>query len=313
MPNTKSSDADLNSIPKTKSPPNAMRGLAFMAFGMFLFSAADTLAKYLTKDFHPVQIMWSRQAGLMAGVIIMIAFRGFTVFRSHHPRLQITRGVAAAGSGTLFIFAVAYVPLADAVAVSFVAPFMVTIMGAIFLSEKVGPRRWTAVTIGFLGTLVVIRPGSDAVHPALFLIVVAAGLFALRQILSRALSDDNTTTTVAYTALVSGAILSVVLPFVWKTPEAGSQIMMFAGLATIAAIAEICIIKALEITQAVILAPVHYTLIIWGTMYGYVVFHQLPDIWTWVGAAIISSSGIYTLYREHHLSKQVQARDEENS
>lgn len=309
MSKIKSSDADLNLTSETKPKSSAMRGLAFMAFGMFLFSAADTLAKYLTKDFHPIQIMWSRQAGLMAGVIILIAFRGFTIFRSNHPRLQIARGVAAAGSGTLFIFAVAYVPLADAVAVSFVAPFMVTIMGALFLKEKVGPRRLTAVIIGFLGTLVVIRPGSDTIHPAVLLVVIAAGLFATRQILSRALSDDDTTTTVAYTALVSGAILSLVLPFVWKTPETGNHFMIFAGLAIIAAIAEICIIKALEITQAVILAPVHYSLIIWGTMYGYVIFNDLPDIWTWVGAAIIGTSGIYTLYREHHLSKQAMNTD----
>lgn len=281
-----------------------------MALGMFLFSAADTLAKYLTKDFHPVQIMWSRQAGLMAGVIILIAFRGFSVFRSKHPRLQITRGAAAAGSGTLFIFAVTYVPLADAVAVSFVAPFMVTIMGALFLKEKVGPRRWAAVIIGFLGTLIIIRPGADAIHPAVFLVLAAAGLYATRQVLSRVLSDDNTTTTIAYTALVSGAMLSLFLPFVWRTPETVTQIMIFVGLACIAAIAEICIIKALEATQAVVVAPVHYSLIIWGTMYGYIIFNDLPDIWTWVGAAIIATSGIYTLYREHHLAKRATGMDQ---
>lgn len=296
---------------------NAMRGLLFMTIGMFLFSAADTLAKYLTKDFHPVQIMWFRQAGLMAGVVILIAFRGFSIFRSSHPRLQISRGAVAAGSGTLFIFAVAYVPLADAVAVSFVAPFMVTIMGAIFLKEKVGPRRWTAVIIGFLGTLVVIRPGADTVHPAVFLVVVAAGLFAMRQVLSRALSEDNTTTTIAYTALVSGTILSLALPFVWKTPPTSTEFMIFVGLAIIAGIAEVCVIKALESTQAVIVAPVHYTLIIWGTMYGYIIFNDLPDMWTWFGAAIIGGSGVYTLYREHHLTKLAlsadKTRDEEHT
>lgn len=289
-----------------------MRGLVIMALGMFFFSAADTLAKYLTKDFHTVQIMWSRQGGLMVGVAILIAFKGFSVFRSSHPRLQITRGIAAAGSGTIFIFAIAYVPLADAVAVSFVAPFMVTIMGALFLKERVGVRRWTAIIIGFIGTLIVIRPGAGAVHPAVFLVVLAAGLFAARQVLSRALSDDNTSTTIAYTALVSGALLSLFLPFVWKTPETGNELMLFAGLASLAATGEICIIKALEITQAVIIAPVHYTLIIWSTMYGYIIFNDLPDIWTWIGAAIIGISGIYTLYREHHLSK-LAARADQNS
>lgn len=283
-----------------------MRGLLFMMVGMFLFSAADTMAKLLTESFHPVQIMWSRQAGLMLGVVILVAIKGFSIFKTNRPGLQITRGVAAAGSGTLFIFAVVYVPLADAVAVSFVAPFMVTVMGAIFLGEKVGVRRWTAISIGFLATLIVIRPGLGVVHPAVFLVVLAASLFAVRQILSRALNADSTTTTIAYTALASGTVLTIPLPFIWRTPEWGMEILLLVSLSLLAAIAEICVIKALALSQAVVLAPVHYTLIIWSTVYGFYVFGDLPDIWTWIGAFIIAMTGIYTLYREHLLAKQAR-------
>lgn len=283
-----------------------MRGLLFMMVGMFLFSAADTMAKLLTENFHPVQIMWSRQAGLMLGVVILVAIKGFSIFKTNRPGLQITRGVAAAGSGTLFIFAVVYVPLADAVAVSFVAPFMVTVMGAIFLGEKVGVRRWTAISIGFLATLIVIRPGLGVVHPAVFLVVLAASLFAVRQILSRALNADSTTTTIAYTALASGTVLTIPLPFIWRTPEWGMEILLLVSLSVLAAIAEICVIKALALSQAVVLAPVHYTLIIWSTVYGFYVFGDLPDIWTWIGAFIIAMTGIYTLYREHLLAKQAR-------
>lgn len=282
----------------------SMRGIAFMAAGMFLFAATDTIAKFLTSDFHPIQIMWSRQSGLILGVLILIAFKGFSIFASSHPRLQIVRGFAAAGSGTLFIFAVAYVPLADAMAVSFVAPFMVTIMGAVFLAEKVGVRRWTAISIGFIGTLIVIRPGLGAMHPAVFLVIIAASLFALRQILSRALNKDKTATTVAYTALVSGALLSIPLPFVWNTPEWDVETMLFVSIACLAATAEICVIKALEYAQAVIVAPVHYSLILWGSLYGFFVFGNFPDYWTWVGAAIITATGIYTLHREHLVAKK---------
>lgn len=264
----------------------------------------DAIAKFLTDDFHPIQVMWSRQTGLVAGVLILIAIKGLTIFKTSRPGLQITRGIAAAGSGTLFIFAVVYVPLADAVAVSFIAPFLVTVMGAIFLGEKVGIRRWTAISIGFLATLIVIRPGLGVVHPAVFLVVLAASLFAIRQILSRALIADSVTTTVAYTALVSGAFLTIPLPFVWQTPQWGMELVLLGALATLAAIAEICVIKALSMTQAVVLAPVHYTLIIWSTLYGFYIFGDFPDIWTWVGAFIIALSGIYTVYREHLLSKQ---------
>jgi len=270
-----------------------------MAMGMFLFSGVDTMAKFLTETLHPVQIVWSRQFGLLFGVLLLIALRGRSVLNSAHPKLQIGRGVLAACSATLFIFAIAYVPLADAVAITFVAPFMVTILGALILRETVGIRRWTAVTIGFLGTLIVIRPGMGVVHPAAGLIVLAAMAFALRQVLSRMLAgEDSTQTTVAYTAIVSCILLTIPLPFFWQAPSSGFEIGLLIAMAVVAAIAETLVIMALDAAQAVVIAPVHYSLIIWGTFYGYFVFGQLPDGWTWLGAMIIVASGIYTLNRE---------------
>ncbi len=274
-------------------------GIAYMAGGMFLFSAVDTHAKFLTDTLHPVQIVWSRQLGLLIGVLVLLAWRGASVLRTRYPGLQIARGCMAAGSATLFIVAVGFVPLADAVAVSFVAPFMVTVLGALVLREPVGLRRWTAVSIGFLGAMIVIRPGLGVVHPALMLVVLAAALFALRQILSRLLStSDRTATTVAYTALAGSLLLTLPLPFFWRWPATTLEIVLLASMAVLAAFAEVLVIKALEAAQAVVVAPVQYTLLIWGTMYGYLVFAQLPDRWTWTGALIIVATGLYTLHRE---------------
>lgn len=280
-------------------------GLAYMAGGMFLFSAVDTIAKFLTETLHPLQIVWSRQLGLLIGVVIILALRGFSVLRTKHLKLQITRGALAASSATLFIVAVSFVPLADAVAVSFVAPFIVTIFAALVLREPVGIRRWTAVTIGFLGTLIVIRPGMGVIHPAVFLVLAAATFFAFRQIISRALSgSDRTVTTVAYTALVGSFILTIPLPFVWQWPQGGLEIGLLVAMAGLAAVAEFLVIKALEVAQAVVVAPVQYSLLIWGTMYGFVVFGQLPDFWTWIGALIIVATGLYTLQRERAVSRR---------
>lgn len=274
-----------------------------MAGGMFLFSAVDTQAKFLTDTLHPIQIAWSRQLGLLFGVVVLLAVRGGSVLRTQHPFLQITRGALAAGSATVFIIAVSFVPLADAVAVSFVAPFMVTVLGALVLKEKVGIRRWTAVIIGFLGAMIVIRPGLGVVHPAVLLVLVAATFYSLRQIISRALSgSDRTVTTVAYTALVGSLLLSLPLPFVWQWPVSATQLTLLAGTAILAALAEILVIKALEVAEAAVVAPVHYTLLIWGTMYGYLVFAQLPDLWTWIGASIIVATGVYTLHREREVA-----------
>lgn len=257
------------------------------------------MGKVLTQTMDPIQIVWFRQLGLLVGVIILICWRGLSVLHSTNPGLQISRGVVAAISAALFMIGVRYVPLADAVAISFVAPFIVTVLGALVLRETVGLRRWGAVVIGFIGTLIVVRPGMGVLHPAAFLIIVAAAAFAMRQILSRMLAgSDGIATTVSYTALVSWALLSLPLPFVWTTPATGTEIVLLAAMALLAAFAETLVILALTTAQAVVVAPVQYTLLIWGTFYGFVVFDQLPDGWTWTGALIIMATGLYMLNRE---------------
>ncbi|MGI9354155.1 MAG: DMT family transporter [Rhizobiaceae bacterium] len=282
-----------------KNTNNSGLGLIYMLVGMSLFAATDAIAKLLTVTLDPVQIVWSRQCGLLFGILVVIAIRGAKVLHTSQPKLQIGRGILAATSATLFIIGVSYVPLADAVAITFVAPFMVTVMGAIILKEPVGIRRWTAGTIGFIGALVVIRPGLGVLHPAAFLLIIAAAAFACRQILSRVLAKgDNTSTTVAYTAIVSWCLLSIPLPFVWQTPATALEIILLLTMAVLAACAETLVIMALDAAQAVVVAPVQYTLLIWGTMYGFLIFGQLPDFWTLAGAIIIVASGLYTLNRE---------------
>lgn len=287
------------------SAPNSTRGLknlagiGFMLAGYFFYSLADTTAKLLSETLHPMQIVWVRMLGLLTVMVVLLLWRGRGILRTKRPVLQLIRGLIAAGSATCFIFAVTYVPLADAVAVSFVAPFMVTALGALVLKEPVGIRRWTAISVGFMGTLIIIRPGMGVLHPAVFLVVAAASLFAFRQILSRMISGlDSTSTTIAYTAIVSVVALSFPLPFFWQTPETTREIYLLVAVAVLAAAGELMVIRALDIAMAVVLAPLQYSLIIWGTLWGFLVFSQLPDIWTVTGAAVIVASGFYTFHRE---------------
>lgn len=276
-----------------------------MTLGFFAFAASDAIAKLLTSSFHPLQIVWLRMLGLFIGVCVLVSLRGVNVLQTPKPHLQILRGVVAVGSATCFIIALGFVPLADAVAVTFVAPFIVTILGALMLKEPVGIRRWLAVAAGFIGMLIVIRPGQGIFHPAILLVVIAAMFFAIRQLLSRWLSGiDSIVTTVAYTSIVAFFITSLTLPFVWVTPSGTKILLIIFGLTMSAALGEILIIRALDIAQSVVLAPSHYTLIIWGTFYGYMLFNDLPDQWTLIGCSIIIASGIYTTYREYVLSKK---------
>ncbi|WP_428928245.1 DMT family transporter [Marinibacterium sp. SX1] len=276
-----------------------LRGIVLMAMGFFSLAACDMQAKLLTAELPAFQIVWFRQLGLLIGVLALLAIRGRALLVSVKPGLQIARGLTAAVSAACFIVGVGFVPLADAVAVTFIAPFVVTILGALILREPVGPRRWAAVAAGFVGMLIVIRPGMGVFHPAILFIVAAACMFAFRQVLSRWLSGaDSVTTTVAYTSLTSSLVITLTLPFVWVTPDSLSTWGIIAGLAICAGLGEVLVIRALDIAQAVVLAPVHYSMILWGTFYGFVIFGDLPDSWTILGCAIIVASGLYTVHRE---------------
>ena len=295
-------------VPAPPVAPQNLLGILLIAIGFFAFSAADTAAKYLTSEFHAIQIVWIRQFGMLIGAVLLLIRFGPGVARSRRPRLQIIRGVLSICSAILFVVAIAYAPLADAVAVSFVAPFFVTVLGAIVLRERVGFRRWTAIAIGFAATLIVIRPGTDAMHPAVSLVLLAAFFFALRQIVSRQVGAvDPIRTTVFYSAVVGVGILTVPLVYVWESPTTFAQIGLMIVFSAIAGFGEYLVIRALSIAEAVAVAPVHYSLIIWGTIWGFAVFGDLPDLWTWVGSIIIVATGLYTFNRERMAVKRQTA------
>lgn len=275
-----------------------------MVAAMFLFAGGDALSKLLTNSTHPVQIIWFRQLGLLFGAFYLLGTRGKKLFHSKRPGLQITRGTLAIFSGLLFVFAVKHVPLADAIAASFVAPFFVTMLSSWVLSEKVQVRQWVAVTIGFIGAAIVVRPGFGSLHPAIMLVVGAAFFFAARQVIGRLLADtDSTATTIVYTALTASLLISLPLPFVWTWPATVQQWSFLLGMAALAGCGEVLIVKSLEVANAAVVAPMHYSIIIWGTIYGFLIFDQLPDQWTSIGAAIIIVAGLYTV----RVSRQQQS------
>ena len=229
-----------------RGPINNVRGALFMLGGMFVFAAVDAQAKYLTDHLPALQIVWLRQIGLVIGVLVLIAYHGRGILTTGFRTLQIARGVAAAGSATLFIIGLNFVALADAVSVTFVAPLVVTMLAALLLGERVGIHRWTATVIGFLGTLVVIRPGFESFHPGLFLPLVAAILFAVRQVISRHIGPrDRTTTTLTYTALTAFIMTSFVQPFVWQPIGPSYLLIIIISMSLLAALGEFLVIRAL--------------------------------------------------------------------
>ena len=154
------------------------------------------------------------------------------------------------------------------------------------------------MAVGFVGALIITRPGLGVIHPAVLLVVLAAAMFAARQVIGRLIADtDKTTTTVAYTAITASLIISIALPLVWEMPLTMTHWVLLLSLAAVAGVGEVMIIRALEVTEASIAAPIHYTIIVWASIYGYFIFSELPDKWTILGTAIIVFAGLYTLRR----------------
>lgn len=310
MPTHHAAAVPVPNAPARKAPEN-LKGIVLITLGFVFFGATDALAKLLTTELPALQVVWLRQLGLFSGVVVMLSMRGAHILRTRHPVVQVMRGVLATCSATFFILAVRNVPLADAVAVTFIAPFIVTALGALFLGEPVGPRRWAAVGVGFIGMLIVIRPGAGVFHPAIFITIAAATAFGTRQVLSRVLSgEDSIATTVAYTSITSTLILTLPMPFVWQNADHAWVWLVAALMALCAACGEIFIIRALDVAQAVVLAPLQYTMILWGTLYGFLLFADLPDGFTLLGCAIIIASGLYTLNRERVVARQQKRRDQ---
>jgi drug/metabolite transporter (DMT)-like permease len=284
---------------------NNPRGIVLMGLAMVFFGAADTIAKFFTAHYPILQVVGIRQMGLITGVILYALIAQNVSLKSDQRGLQIFRGLSATGSACLFVLGINFIPLADATSIAFIAPLVVTVLGFFILGEPVGLRRWTAVVIGFMGTLIIIRPGFQTFEFGHLFIVSAASLFAGRQIISRYLStSDNTMTTVAYTAITSAGILLAVQPFVWQPIQSWEHMALFAIYAILAGTGEFLVIKALEIAHAVVVAPMQYTILIWVTLYGVVFFGIFPDIFTFLGAGVIMASGGYTLLREHQIKSR---------
>lgn len=284
---------------KPISTAGTLRGMAVMAGAVFLFAAVDTQVKFLTDSLSPLQIAWSRQLGLLVVFITMLATRGLRILCTNHLWLQLLRGMLSASSAILYILALAYIPLADAIAMTFVAPFFIAILGAVLLGETVGLHRWVAICLGFVGALIISRPGSGIVHPAIFLVMIEALLFALWQVITRKIGQsDQILTTIAYTSLIAGLLLSIPLPFVWQAPNGGFELFLMISIAFMAALAEIMMIYALILAMSVVIAPIHYTLLLWGAIFGWFVFGDIPDIWTCSGALLIAITGFYLLKHE---------------
>lgn len=271
-----------------------LAGVLLMCLASTLFPVMNGVVQVLSRHYPSEQLIWARTAGHMVIVLLVLLPRhGVQVLRPRRPVAQILRSCLLLGSTTLFFFGVKDVPLAKAACISLMAPFFVTLMAWPMLGERIRPVRLAAVLLGFLGVIVVIRPGSEVFQPASLLIVGSAICYAVYQIYTRSVAGhDRPETSVVYSALVGTLVMSAVVPFAWAPLRSAQDVALMGVLGLFGAAGHYFVARAMTYAQANVLAPFQYWQIIGSVLVGYVVSGLLPDAHTWAGAGIIVLAGV---------------------
>ena len=282
---------------------STQKGIILFILAWTIIPIMDGLAKFLSESLPVLQIVWARYFFTCVLVLpIIIGIYKKNSFKSENNFLQIIRGSFLVGATLTFFYAISIIPLANALAIAFVYPLFVTLLSPTLLNEKVGFKRITAVIIGFIGVLFVIRPGFQEINLA-FISSLCTGLFyALYMISTRKLTNSDTPLkTLAFTGLVGLVSMSIFQPIIWVQPTSYEWFLMLS-LGLVAAIGHFLIILSFRYVEASLLAPFSYWEILTNIIIGYYFFGDIPDNWTWLGLFIIILSGIYILLRKKTLN-----------
>ena len=282
----------------TPVPTDARRGIGWMLIAMLLAVIMDVIAKHLMESYSVAQVIWARYAFHLAALALILRGRYPAALRTPRPALQTTRSIVLVVSTALIFTGLKLIALADVYAVMAIAPLLITALSVPFLGERVGPRRWAGVVAGFVGALIIIRPGTGAMHVAALVPLAAAAMIAVFQLITRLVSHtDSPMTTVAHTPIAGAVAASCVAPFFWTMPDPLSWGLM-AAMGGVGASFQICIVRAYAAAPASTIAPYNYSNLVWAALFGFLVFAEVPDPWTVVGAGVITASGLYIFRRE---------------
>lgn len=273
-----------------------LQGVLYICGAIFLFAGSDALSKYLAGFYAVVMVIWVRyviHSGLMLSVLL--PRHGLSIFKTSRPGLQLLRGLCMVGTNMLFISALRYIPLAEGTAIIYLTPLIVTVLSGPLLGERVRPLEWVAVSLGFVGVLVILRPGGVLFTSVSMLAVGAAFSFSLYQLITRKLNaTDSSATTNLLSGLVGSAVLTFFAPFFWQTPSAFHALLLL-GLGISALLSHLLMTEAYHHANPATLAPFTYGQLIFAGLIGYIMFGHMPDRYGFLGITIICVSGILTL------------------
>ncbi|WP_372623517.1 DMT family transporter [Falsiroseomonas sp.] len=288
------------------TPPGAPReqrillGIGFMILGATILPAMNGIVQWLTPRYPPEQVVWARITGqLLVMVALMLPRAGLRVLATRRPGLQFARSVCQVVSTSLYFVALVTLPLAKAAVIGFIGPFIVALLAWPMLGERLRLARMLAVAAAFVGVLVVIRPGGAAFQPASLMILGSASLMALYHVLTRMVSThDRAETSVLWSALLGGVVLTLLVPLFWVTPSSVADALAFLALGAFGAGGHYCVARAFGLGPAAVIAPFQYWQIVTAVAIGVVFSGVWPEPATWVGAAIVVAAGVFLAIHE---------------
>jgi drug/metabolite transporter (DMT)-like permease len=275
-------------------------GILFMCTAASLFPMMNGLAKLMSQDYSSAQVVWARTLSHLVFMLLLFAPKaGARIFRTRRPGLQFVRSCMLIGSTFFYFTALKYVPVAQAASISFTAPLIVVLLAGPMLGEKITPNRLAAVLVAFAGVMVVIRPGAAVFHWASLLILGTATCYAIYQILTRKVANwDPPETSAVYSALLGSLLMSLVVPFTWRTPDSVVDTLLLTSLGILGGLGHYCVARAMTYAPANFVSPFQYWQMIGSVTVGYLLFSEIPDRYTWIGASLIIGAGIYIGLRE---------------
>jgi drug/metabolite transporter (DMT)-like permease len=284
----------------TSESRHRLTGIALMCGAVACFAFLDTTAKYLNNHMDTLQVVWARYMSAFALTLLIsnpVSRPGLVL--TSRPLLQVGRGVLLLLSSVFNFLALRYLQLDEVLAIMFSQPFLVAVLAGPMLGEWVGWRRWIAICAGFVGVVVVTRPGYGGIHPAALYALAGALCLALYGIATRALArTDSNETTLFYSNMVGALMMAPVLPFVWSNPGDWHLVGLMMLMGVFGGFGHYLLIAGHRGAPASVLAPFMYTQLVWVVTLGYLVFGNVPNRWTLAGAAIVIASGLYLFHRE---------------
>lgn len=278
--------------------PGEKKGIWLYCLAILLFSIMDIVAKDLMERHSATQVVWARYSSQFLWTVVFLAPRLSRLIKTRHLGLQLIRSACLFGGTFFFFSAMKFLELAEAVAIFNVSPLIITVLSVLILKELVGLRRWIGVICGLAGAMIIIQPGSDVFSLASLLPLCASVCFAGYAISTRLLGNDEPhATSFFYTTLIGTIAASLVVPFVWEMPNTRDMIAM-STFGVIGALGHFLLIVSLGYAAASVIAPFTYFGVLFGTLWGVLIFGEIPGISTLVGAIVIVGAGIYVWHRE---------------